>query len=355
MTIVQVLVSWLKGKELSAEARAQLVDRLLLDQEQAKTWGVIPASVDQIVEERLALLRSIHPSLSQFCLDVFGWQDCPLELLWNLWLPLALQIADWHQRQNKPLIQGILGGQGTGKTTLAAILSQILSSIGLQVCRFSIDDLYKTYADRLALQQFDARYRWRGPPGTHDVDLGLTALQRLHDAAYPVQIPRFDKSAHHGAGDRTNSEEVTQADVVFFEGWFVGVRPIDPIVFDHAPPPITTAADRIFARDINAKLQDYVPLWNQLDRLLVLFPTDYRFSKQWRKQAEQQMRAAGRSGMSDEEIDEFVDYFWRSLHPELFILPMLKDASSVDLVIEIDVHHLPARIYCPGDKFMNSN
>lgn len=351
--ITWVLADWLKGKELSSEATAQLADRLLSDQEQAKTWGVTPASVNQIVENRLELLRSIYPALSQFCLDVLGWQDCPLELLWNLWLPLALQISEWRRLQDKPLIQGILGGQGTGKTTLAAILSQILSLIGFQVCRLSIDDLYKTYADRLALQQFDARYRWRGPPGTHDVDLGLAVLQQLHNAAYPVKIPRFDKSAHHGAGDRTSPEEVTQADIVFFEGWFVGVRPINPDVFDHAPPPITTVADRIFARDMNAKLQDYVPLWNQLDRLLVLFPSDYRLSRQWRKQAEQQMRAAGRSGMSDDEIDEFVDYFWRSLHPELFILPMLKNTNSVDLVIEIDVHHLPAKIYCPGNRLMN--
>jgi D-glycerate 3-kinase len=50
------------------------------------------------------------------------------------------------------------------------------------------------------------------------------------------------------------------------------------------------------------------------------------------------MIAAGKSGMSDAEIEEFVNYFWRSLHPELFINPLIQ-SSSVDLVIEINADH----------------
>jgi D-glycerate 3-kinase len=290
-----------------------------------------------------ALEVSLPTVLDPFCRERWGWDRCPPELLQNFWLPLARQLVEWHDCADGTLIQGILGGQGTGKTTLAAILTRILSHLGLQVCQLSLDDLYKTYADRQQLAHIDPRLRWRGPPGTHDIDLGLEVLQQLKQK-HPAQIPRFDKSAWGGNGDRTTPELVTQADIVFFEGWFVGVRPIDAAAFDHAPPPINTDADRAFARDMNERLADYLPLWNLLDRLLVLLPTDYRLSQTWRKQAEQRMIATGQSGMATEEIDEFVEYFWRSLHPDLFVTPFLHNQQA-DWVVEISPDHLPVAIH----------
>jgi D-glycerate 3-kinase len=176
-------------------------------------------------------------------------------------------------------------------------------------------------------------------------------LDRLrHPDGQPIPIPRFDKSAWNGAGDRTQPEIVQGADIVLFEGWFVGVRPIDPVAFENPPPPILTADDKTFARDMNARLEDYLPLWARLDRLMVLYPVDYRLSLAWRQQAEREMIAAGKSGMSDSEINEFVKYFWKSLHPELFIKPLTKNPNWVDLVIEINADHSPGDVYRPSDR-----
>jgi D-glycerate 3-kinase len=258
------------------------------------------AEVDQLTE-------AVYPALNEFCRMSLGWAECPPDRLRQFWVPLALQLESWYRPLGRPLIQGILGGQGTGKTTLASILSQILGHLGLQVCQLSLDDLYQTYAERQHLQQVDPRWRWRGPPGTHDVALGVTVLEQLRQRHYPVSLPQFDKSAWGGAGDRTTPILIARADIVLFEGWCVGVRPIDPACFDTAPPPISTEADRAFAREVNAKLNDYLALWNLLDRLIVLYPTDYRLSQQWRRQAERQMIATGRSGMTDGEVDQFVD------------------------------------------------
>jgi D-glycerate 3-kinase len=297
-------------------------------------------------------VQTLYPIVQQFCRQTLGWEACPVELLQEVWLPLATQIRDWRQSLSRPLIQGILGGQGTGKTTLAAILTLILNHWGFQVCALSLDDLYKTYADRLQLQQREPRFRWRGPPGTHDIELGLLVLQKLRQPEFsqPIALPRFDKSAQNGSGDRTQPEMVTSVDIVLFEGWFVGVRPIDPAAFATAPPPIMTEADRAFAQDVNTQLRAYLPIWDQLDRLIVLYPSDYRLSQQWRREAEQRMIASGKSGLSNAEIDEFVEYFWRSLHPALFIQPMLQDSTHVDLVIEIDAAHRPTAIYVPGQR-----
>ena len=288
----------------------------------------------------VGLLNSILPSFSEFCHTHLHKPPAEmLAVLCDLWLPLSIKLATHRQALGRPLIQGILGGQGTGKTTMCQVLSLILQQLGYRTLSLSLDDLYKSYSDRLILTQQDPRLILRGPPGTHDLDLGLKVLEQIRQGESPVRVPRFDKSAYHGAGDRTTPEIVENIDIVLFEGWFVGVRPIDPDVFNHAPPPIVTEEDRVFARDMNQRLSDYLPLWERLDSLMVLYPTDYRCSMTWRKQAEQQMIAAGKLGMSDAQIEEFVNYFWRSLHPELFITPLVKSPTAVDLVIAINPDH----------------
>ncbi|MBF2067303.1 MAG: glycerate kinase [Calothrix sp. C42_A2020_038] len=260
---------------------------------------------------------------------------------------LAAQIAQLRQDTGRPIVQGILGGQGAGKTTLALTLISLLELMGYRTVSLSLDDLYKTYSERIALQTLDPRLVWRGPPGTHDVELGLTVLDAVRHSQTPISIPRFDKSAHNGAGDRTNPEIFTNnIDILIFEGWFVGARPIDPIIFDTPIPPIVSAADRSFARDMNQQLAGYLPLWERLDSLIVLYPQDYRYSINWRKQAEHEMIASGRPGMTDIQIEEFVNYFWRALHPELFIKPLIT-SPDVDTVIEIGADHTFTKIYHP--------
>ncbi|MEH2089455.1 glycerate kinase [Nostoc sp.] len=340
---LSVLASNGVGETWKQEAReAALADRL-----RAKAFGIAPENVDETIERRSHLLKSVFPAFSEFCKATLQVQPQEmLQVLWDLWLPLGIKLASQRQQLGRPLIQGILGGQGTGKTTMSKILILILDHLGYRTVSLSLDDLYKTYSDRLLLKQQDPRLIWRGPPGTHDIDLGLNVLDQIRELQSPVMLPRFDKSAFGGAGDRTTSEMVADVDIVLFEGWFVGVRPIEPDVFDTAPPPIVTDEDRAFAREMNLRLHDYLPLWERLDSLIVLYPIDYRCSLEWRKQAEQQMIAAGKSGMSNADIEQFVNYFWRSLHPELFIKPLVRDATVVDMVIEIHPDHSFGQVYC---------
>lgn len=355
-SLLKILQVWTTGELPTATELESLEGQLLADQPRAKVFGITSQNVSQVVRARSHLFRSVYSDCNQFCQDVLHWSGCPLEILWDLWLPLATQLAQIRRILNRPLIQGILGGQGTGKTTLAAILTLILKHLGYRTLSLSLDDLYKSYPDRLHLQKEDPRLVWRGPPGTHDVDLGLVVLKKLRhaDRTEAVQVPRFDKSAWAGVGDRTSPETVVGIDIVLFEGWFVGARPVDPVKFAVAPPPILTDSDRSFAQDSNTRLKSYLPLWDQLDRLIVLYPSDYRLSQQWRRQAEQQMIMSGKSGMTDTEIDQFVEYFWRSLHPDLFVKPLIKppatQSSWADLVIEIDADHVPGAVYRPGCK-----
>jgi D-glycerate 3-kinase len=320
-------------------------NRALVDPALAKAFNITSENVADAIEKRAHLLHTVWTDVSRYCQTHL--QISPqgiLQVLWDIWLPLGLKLASVRQDLGRPMIQGILGGQGTGKTTMSKILCLILQQLGYRTLSLSLDDLYKTYSDRLAITQQDPRLIWRGPPGTHDINLGLSLLDQIRQGKSPVMIPRFDKSAHGGAGDRTTPEVVNNVDIVLFEGWFVGVQPISPDAFTNPPAPILTPADREFALDMNHQLQNYLPLWERLDSLIVLYPTDYRCSLEWRKQAEHDMINSGKSGMTDAQIEEFVNYFWRALHPELFITPLVK-SSSVDLVIEINADHSFGRIY----------
>ncbi|MBD1843738.1 glycerate kinase [Cyanobacteria bacterium FACHB-63] len=305
---------------------------------QNPSFGVDANNVRDRIDSRLALFNQSYSAIVDCCSELK--LSPPIETIWNLWLPLAMQIAEWKPR-DRGLIQGFLGGQGTGKTTLTRILTVILSQLGYRAISWSIDDLYLPYVDRVALRTRDPRMVRRGPPGTHDVQLGIEILTQFQQGQFPIALPRFDKSAFGGEGDRTQPESINHADIVLFEGWFVGVRPIES---EFRVAPIVTKDDQQFAREMNQQLKNYLPLWELLDRLIVLYVPDYQLSKQWRKQAEHRMIAQGKPGMSDAEIDQFVEYFWKALHPELFITPMVEQSKTVDLVLEIGAEHTVTRI-----------
>ncbi len=287
------------------------------------------------LEERSHLFNLLSPQVLALCQQL-GLTDTHqiLSTLWHLWLPLGIYLVKERQKQELPLIFGILGGQGTGKTTLTKILCLILKTMGYTSLGLSLDDLYKTYSDRQKLLQQDPRLIWRGPPGTHDVLLGIEVLEQLRNRQNPVDVPRFDKSLQGGQGDRINPEQVAPVEIVIFEGWFVGVRPIPKENFQHPPAPINTPQALSFALDSNERLQEYLPLWELLDRLMVFYPKDYRWSLLWRLEAEQKMIAQGKTGMSPSEIEKFVTYFWQALHPKLFIEPLIRNCSLVDIVVE---------------------
>ncbi|WP_239651505.1 hypothetical protein [Neosynechococcus sphagnicola] len=101
---------------------------------------------------------------------------------------------------------------------------------------------------------------------------------------------------------------------------------------------------------MNHQLLAYLPLWSRLHSLVVLDVPNYQLSQKWRLQAEHRRMATGQPGMTDSEVEQFVNYFWKSLHPALFIPPLVKDPSIVDLVIEINADHIPNQVYQPGAR-----
>lgn len=319
---------YFESQLISAANYQVVLDWELQDLQRLTALGISQENISGAITARLELLKLVaYHDPNQVSLPN------ALANLWHLTLPLALQLVNSRKRQNSPLIQGIVGVQGSGKSTLAQSLKVLIELLGLSCLAFSLDDLYKTHSDRLKLQAIDPKLIWRGIPGTHDLDLGIDILQRLSQAK-ATEIPRFDKSAFGGAGDRLGYESVAPVDIVIFEGWFVGMRSLpEAAILGHRSN--DPDFDQDFALDMNRALESYFPLWQLLDRLIVLYANDYSWSLDWRKGAERKMAKSGKLGMSDRQVEEFVKYFWRALPPQPYFDYLLHQ-DYVDLVIKID-------------------
>jgi len=107
----------------------------------------------------------------------------------------------------------------------------------LSVVTLSLDDIYLTHDDQVALAQAhptNSLLQHRGQPSTHDLVLGEQVFDSLA-AERPTAIPQYDKSAFAGQGDRVpqsqwkvvNAKGQEKVKVVIFEGWCVGFRALD--------------------------------------------------------------------------------------------------------------------------------
>ena len=352
LTTTSILLNWSYGKQPQTVELEELIKKELADKTQARAFGINQNNSQQLIEARSQLFCSAYSPVMEWCHlhQIEDKGNNILSLMWNLWLPLAVNLAELRQKLGRTPIQGISGGLGTGKSSLVSILNLLLSHLGYQTISLSLEDISKTYTERFSLKKTDPRLIWHDLPGTHDIYLGLQVLENCRQKviAQEILIPRFDKFAHHGAGDRVKPEAMTQADIVLFEGWFVGVRPLEETMFEYLLKRVPNLEDIRFAQDNNERLRAYVPLWEKLDSLLVLYPLDYHFSKEWSKQDELNMIPSGKTRMSELASENFIDYCWRALPPELFINPLLKQSDLVDLVIEVKQNHNYGQIYKPN-------
>lgn len=247
------------------------------------------------------------------------------EYLYYLYYPLV-EYIHYHKKinQNKPLVFGIFGHQGTGKTTLSNILQELFKCLyDYQVSFISIDDLYKTFSELENLKKEEKEYKYRGPPGTHDINLGVDLLTRFKNSEINYLLPRYDKSMNNGLGDRSESlsERVEKPqDIIIFEGWFLGVNPVtEDEIEDYKNKEISSKFINLnLINKMNDKLNDYKKLWNFIDIMIILRPEQYELSRKWRIQAEEEMIQRTGKGLNNEAINKFIDFFWECLPPYLF-------------------------------------
>lgn len=225
----------------------------------------------------------------------------------------------------RPLVIGLCGAQGSGKSTVAAAVIERLTASGVRAAALSLDDLYLPHADRLALAaSVHPLLATRGVPGTHDTALGLAMFNAL-DRGEAVRLPRFDK----GADDRAPGSEwqpvAAGLDVLIFEGWCVGAIP--------QPDADLAAPVNALERDddseghwrayVNAALAGpgYRALFARIDRLILLAAPGFEVVAAWRTEQERR----GARAMTAAEVARFVAHYERLTRHILAEMPARAD------------------------------
>lgn len=255
---------------------------------------------------------------------------------------LAMQavIDDILQRldQKTPVILGINGSQGSGKTTLAAFLQTALQAEhGLHVVCLSMDDFYLGKAARQQLaQQVHPLLATRGVPGTHDTGLAIRTLQALRQHQLPVALPRFDKASDDSEPQAHWPLVQQPVDVVILEGWCLGASA-------QLQQQLHTAVNALEAEeDADGRWRDYVntqlatayPAWfDVVDCWVMLKAPSFDCVYRWRLEQEQKLAAklqnipeAARQGLMNEvQVHRFIQYFQRLTDHILNTLPAAVD------------------------------
>lgn len=270
--------------------------------------------------------------------------------IYHYYVPVFLwceQQISQHQSKFKegedipPLVIGFSAPQGCGKTTLVFALDYLFEEIGRKSATISIDDFYLTAEGQNKLREANpgnALLEFRGNAGSHDLAISvetLTALTKMTREGLKMKLPRYDKSAFSGRGDRADPSTWPEIEgpltVVLFEGWMLGFKPLPVEAVKGVDPQLET---------INKNLEAYYDAWDKyIKSWIVIKIKDPNCVFQWRLQAEIAMREAGKPGMTDDEVRDFVSRYLPAYYAYLPTLysegPSGSDPKHL-LTIEID-------------------
>ena len=209
-------------------------------------------------------------------------------------IPLCYWIKN-KTNNRKPLLLGLSGGQGTGKTTISSILLLILKKyFKLKVFRISIDDFYKTRKERISLSKIKhPLLKIRGVPGTHDIKMMVRFFNKVKSKKFTqIKLPRFDKSVDDRCKRNLWYNIYSRPDVIIFEGWCVGARAEKNSTLKKTVNSLKKKDDikLIWRKFVNQQLKlKYKKLYAQLDCLLFLKANNFSLLQQWRLKQEKKL------------------------------------------------------------------
>ena len=259
-------------------------------------------------------------------------------------IPVSFWISK-RVNKKKPLIIGLAGGQGSGKTTISSILTLILKKyFKLNVIKVSIDNFYKTRKNRKLLSKnIHSLLMTRGVPGTHDIDLILSFFKKIKDKNFKnLKIPTFNKAIDDRCSKSLWHKIKSKPDVIIFEGWCVGAkaqsssqlkRPINSLekIYDHKAK---------WRDHVNNQLKNkYKTLFSQLDGLLYLKAKNFNLLREWRLKQERKLWVQTKNKkdlkiMSSGDVMNFMQTYQRITQQ------MFKDAlKSSSIIMNLNSNH----------------
>ena len=258
---------------------------------------------------------------------------------------VAFNFMRWHAGVTQSLAQraktadtppliGFSGCQGSGKSTLVALMAKVMREVyGVSTVVLSLDDFYLTKAARAALaESIHPLFATRGVPGTHDLGLLNATISALRQPSGAVPVPAFDKALD----DRTEIVHWRQVSapvqLILLEGWCVGLLPQSESELESPINPMEAEQDPslVWRREVNRQLANgYAHLFGELDALLLLQAPSFDAVFEWRWQQEQRLSEQFQQDhpdrhdptMSRSEVADFVLHYQRLTEHALKTLP----------------------------------
>jgi len=233
-----------------------------------------------------------------------------------------------------PPIVGISGCQGSGKSTLVALMARVMQELhGISTVVLSLDDFYLTKAARTALaESIHPLFATRGVPGTHDLALLNETITALRQPGVAVPVPAFDKARD----DRTEMVHWRQVSapvqLILLEGWCIGLSPQKECELEAPVNQMEAEQDPslVWRREVNRQLANgYADLFGEVDALLLLQAPSFDAVFEWRWQQEQRLSEQFQQDhpekpdptMSRSEVADFVLHYQRLTEHALKTLP----------------------------------
>ena len=249
-------------------------------------------------------------------------------------------LAQRAKTAEMPPLVGFSGCQGSGKSTLGALMAKVMrEAYGVSAVVLSLDDFYLTKAARAALaESIHPLFATRGVPGTHDLALLSDTIAALRQpvAEGAVPVPAFDKALD----DRTEMVHWRQVSapvqLIFLEGWCVGLPPQSESELEVPINPMEAEQDPslVWRTEVNRQLAtEYADLFGHLDALLLLQAPSFDAVFEWRWQQEQRLSEQFQQDhpdrpnptMSRSEVADFVLHYQRLTEHALKTLPSRAD------------------------------
>ncbi|WP_298450294.1 hypothetical protein [uncultured Marinobacter sp.] len=286
-------------------------------------------------------------------IDQEGLPESYANTVQKIIVPLVHYVSQLQESEQRTLVIGIHGAQGTGKSTLVLFMKELLSKRwNYPTASFSLDDIYLTRAERRELaEQVHPLLLTRGVPGTHDLELGQRVIDQLRTAqpGDETAIPGFDKAMDDRAPAGDWPVFKGRPAVILLEGWCVGARAQSKTALA-APVNLMEEqedAKRVWRTYVNQCLSTtYKEFFSQLDSLIMLKAPSMESVLEWRtlqenKLSERIRTAAGSADksqplrvMGNDEVARFIMHYERITRASLAEMP-----ARADVVIDVSESH----------------
>jgi D-glycerate 3-kinase len=229
---------------------------------------------------------------------------------------------------DRPALIGVAGAQGSGKTTVCALLAQANQP---RFAHFSLDDVYWSKAEREDVAKLlHPLFATRGPPGTHDLDLAIGTIVALRHASADsdVKLPRFDKLRDEPAPKADWPTYHGRPEAILIDGWCIGAlapargRPLNAVEAIDSDGKWRDAQD-VYLRE------DYAAFFALFDAIVYLQPPSWEIVRGWRGQQEEHMLRRAMTAEESARLDRFL------MHYERITRSMMQGHHVADVVVHL--------------------